>query len=62
MTMLGGPEGVAASLEAKEGEPPLAFFSAAAEVRTHNDGRPTTRLTQESWILDDMGSASIKAP
>ena len=31
MNMLGGPEGVAASLESKEGEPPLAFFSAAAE-------------------------------
>ena len=31
MNMLGGPEGVAASLESKEGEPPLAFFNAAAE-------------------------------
>ena len=31
MNMLGGPEGIAASLESKEGEPPLAFFSAAAE-------------------------------
>ena len=31
MSMLGGPEGVAASLESKEGEPPLAFFNAAAE-------------------------------
>ena len=29
MKMLGGPEGVAASLESKEGEPPLAFFNAA---------------------------------
>ena len=31
MNMLAGPEGIAASLESKEGEPPLAFFSAAAE-------------------------------
>ena len=31
MNMLGEPEGIAASLESKEGEPPLAFFSAAAE-------------------------------
>ena len=27
----GGPEGVEASLESKEGEPPLALFNAAAE-------------------------------
>ena len=31
MNLLGEPEGIAASLESKEGEPPLAFFSAAAE-------------------------------
>ena len=31
MNKLGGPEGVEASLESKEGEPPLAFFRAAAE-------------------------------
>jgi hypothetical protein len=31
MNKLGGPEGVEASLESKEGEPPLALFNAAAE-------------------------------
>ena len=31
MNLLGGPEGVEASLESKEGEPPLALFNAAAE-------------------------------
>ncbi len=31
MNKLGGPEGVEASLESKEGEPPLALFSAVAE-------------------------------
>ena len=31
MNMLGGPEGFAASLEPKDGEPPLAFFNAATE-------------------------------
>ena len=31
MNKLGGPEGVEASLESKEGEPPLALFHAAAE-------------------------------
>ena len=31
MNMLGGPEGIAASLESKEGEPPLALFSAVAK-------------------------------
>ena len=31
MNKLGGPEGVAASLESKEGEPPLALFNAVAE-------------------------------
>ena len=31
MNKLGGPEGIAASLESKEGEPPLDFFNAAAE-------------------------------
>ena len=38
--MLGGPEGVAASLEAKEGEPPLAFFNAAAECGLAMMGGP----------------------
>ena len=41
MNMLGGPEGVAASLEAKEGEPPLAFFSAAAECGLTMMGGPS---------------------
>ena len=31
MNKLGGPEGVEASLESKEGEPPLALFNAVAE-------------------------------
>ena len=31
INMLGGPEGIAASLESKEGEPPTAFFNAATE-------------------------------
>ena len=31
MNLLGGPEGIAASLESKEGEQPMAFFNAAAE-------------------------------
>ena len=31
MNKLGGPEGIVASLESKEGEPPLALFNAAAE-------------------------------
>ena len=31
MNRLGEPEGIVASLESKEGKPPLAFFSAAAE-------------------------------
>ena len=43
MNKLGGPEGVAASLESKEEEPPLALFNAAAEcgsrVRDNDDGR-----------------------
>ena len=38
--MLGGPEGVAASLESKEGEPPLAFFNAAAECGLTMMGGP----------------------
>ena len=33
MNMLGGPEGISASLESKEGEPPMAFFNAATECR-----------------------------
>ena len=31
INMLGGPEGIAASLESKEGETPTAFFNAANE-------------------------------
>ena len=41
MNMLGGPEGVATSLEAKEGEPPLAFFNAAAECGLTMMGGPS---------------------
>ena len=41
MNTLGGPEGVAASLEAKEGEPPLAFFNAAAECGLAMMGGPS---------------------
>ena len=41
MNMLGGPEGVAASLESKEGEPPLAFFNAAAECGLTMMGGPS---------------------
>ncbi len=41
MNMLGGPEGVAASLESKEGEPPLAFFNAAAECGPTMMGGPS---------------------
>ena len=33
MNMLGGPEGISASLESKGGEPPTAFFNAATECR-----------------------------
>jgi hypothetical protein len=40
MNMLGGPEGVAASLESKEGEPPLALFNAAAECGLTMMGGP----------------------
>ena len=38
---LGGPEGVAASLESKEGEPPLAFFNAATECGLTMMGGPS---------------------
>ena len=41
MNRLGGPEGVAASLEAKEGEPPLTFFNAAAECGLTMMGGPS---------------------
>ena len=37
---LGGPEGIAASLESKEGEPPLAFFNAASECGLTTMGGP----------------------
>ena len=40
MNKLGGPEGVEASLESKEGEPPLAFFRAAAECGLMMMGGP----------------------
>ena len=40
MNMLGGPEGVAASLESKEGEPPQAFFNAASECGLAMMGGP----------------------
>ena len=40
MDKLGGPEGVEASLESKEGEPPLAFFRAAAECGLMMGGPP----------------------
>ena len=40
MNKLGGPEGVDASLESKEGEPPLALFKAAAECGLTMMGGP----------------------
>ena len=40
MNKLGGPEGVAASLESKEGEPPLALFKAADECGLTMMGGP----------------------
>ena len=40
MNKLGGPEGVATSLESKEGEPPLALFKAAAECGLTMMGGP----------------------
>ena len=40
MNKLGGPEGVEASLESKEGEPPLALFKAAAECGLTMMGEP----------------------
>ena len=40
MNKLGGPEGVEASLESKEGEPPLALFNAAAECGLTMMGGP----------------------
>ena len=40
MNMLGGPEGIAASLESKEGEPPLALFSAVAKCGLTMMGGP----------------------
>ena len=39
-TMLGGPEGIAASLKSKGGEPPMAFFNAAAECGVAMMGGP----------------------
>ena len=40
MDLLGGTEGVAASLESKEGEPPRAFFNAVAECGLTMMGGP----------------------
>ena len=40
MEMLGGTEGIATSLESKEGEPPLAFFNAASECGLTMMGGP----------------------
>ena len=40
MNKLGGPERIAASLESKEGEPPLALFNAAAECGLTMMGGP----------------------
>ena len=40
MNKLGGPEGIVASLESKEGEPPTAFFSAATECGLTMMGGP----------------------
>ena len=37
---LGGPGGIAASLESKEGEPPMAFFNAASECGLDRMGGP----------------------
>ena len=37
---LGGPEGIAASLQSKEGEPPMAFFNAASECGLDMMGGP----------------------
>ena len=37
---LGGPEGILALLESKEGEPPIAFFEAAAECGLATMGGP----------------------
>ena len=42
MNMLGGPEGIAASLESKEGEPPPGLLQCGSRVRD-DDGR-TVRL------------------
>ena len=37
---LGGPQGIATSLQPKEGEPPLAFFNAASECELTMTGGP----------------------
>ena len=39
MNLLGGPEGIVASLESKEGEPPIAFLNAATECGLTMMGR-----------------------
>ena len=40
MNLIGGPEGIVASLESKEGELPLAFFNAATECGLTMMGGP----------------------
>ena len=39
-TMLGGPDGIAASLQSQDGQPPTAFFEAAAECGMNMMGGP----------------------
>ena len=39
MNLLGGPKGIVASLESKEGEPPIAFLNAATECGLTMMGR-----------------------
>ena len=39
MNLLGGPEGIMASMKAKEGEPPIAFLNAATECGLTMMGR-----------------------
>ncbi len=41
MKLLGGPEGIVASMESKEGEQPMAFFNAATECGLTMMGEPS---------------------
>ena len=41
MKLLGGPEGIVASMESKEGEQPAAFFNAATECELTMMGEPS---------------------